>query len=154
VTTSKKLSIELRPELAKRIVWEAHAVELKFPGRFCLKRNGQGPLRWSGCVPVEGHDVPISVTYPDSYPASPPILRTTVSLPEHCPHLLGRSGSETTICWIAVGARDQRRRWDPQVHTAATVMRAAQRWFLAYLVWSTLGKWPVPDAWDAMLRQP
>jgi hypothetical protein len=41
-----------------------------------------------------------------------------------------------------------RRRWDPQRHTAATVLRAAQRWGLAFLVWRALGIWPVADAWE------
>lgn len=138
----------LRPELARRLVWEAEAVQTKFPGRFRLRREPTGELAWHGTVPVEGRNVPVVVAYPAAYPAQPPTLETTVALPAHCPHLLGRRGDRARLCWIAPFGRAAHRRWDPQRHTAATVLRAAQRWFLAFLVWQALGRWPVADAWD------
>jgi hypothetical protein len=131
---------QLRPELARRIVYEAEAVCAKFPGRFQLCLGLSGQPEWRGCVPVEGRECPISVAYPTVYPAVPPALRTNVLIPPGCPHVLGRSCAPNTD--------NARRRWNPNVHTAATVMRAAQRWFLAFLVWGALGSWPVPDAWD------
>jgi hypothetical protein len=138
----------LRPELARRIVWEAEAVRAKFPGRFRLVPDAHGQLAWQGTVPVEGRDFPVLVTYPPAYPAVPPRLETTLDLPAGCPHVLGRDRDRTTLCWIATQARGRRRRWDPQRHTAATVLRAAQRWGLALLVWQALGVWPVADAWE------
>ncbi len=138
----------IRLELARRVVWEATAVHLKFPGRFQLDLDPQGRPCWRGTVPVEERDVPVLVTYPHSYPAEPPMLETTAPLPDPCPHLLARGGDRSTLCWISPRALSPRRRWQPQRHTAATVLRAAQRWFLAFLVWQAIGDWPVADAWD------
>lgn len=140
---------ELRPELVRRIVWEASVVDAKYPHRFQLRRTDDGRLFWDGGVPVERSDFPVTVRYPAAYPGQAPVLETTLALPLDCPHVLARSGAVATLCWISPAARDDRRRWDPQRHTAATVMRAAQRWFLAYLVWQVRRKWPVRDAWDA-----
>jgi len=140
------VSCSIRPELARRIVWEAVAVHAKFPGRFRLTIAADGACTWSGSVPVEGRAFPVRVTYPAAYPAVPPSLETTLVLPVHCPHVLGRHDGRTRLCWIAPAARLVRRRWDPSRHTAATVLRAAQRWGLAFLVWQQLGVWPVADA--------
>jgi hypothetical protein len=137
----------IRPELARRILWETRAVHDKFPGRFRLTTTA-GLVAWEGCVPVEGQEFPVRVSYPACYPAQPPLLETTLPLPPHCPHVLRRRGTHAVLCWIAVGAAHPRRRWDPQRHTAATVLRAAQRWGLALLVWQTLGVWPIADAAD------
>jgi hypothetical protein len=139
----------IRAELARRIVWEAEAVNARFPGRFRLARDANGLLFWEGAVPVEDGDFPVRVTYPAAYPALPPTLETTADLATGCPHLLRRIGPRATLCWVAPYHRVTRRRWDPQRHTAATVLRAAQRWALAYLVWQQLGVWPVADAWEA-----
>src|SRR5206468_630338 len=98
---------------------------------------------WVGSVPVEGRDFPVSVTYPPAYPALLPILETTAALPPNTPHILGHAGGRVRLCWLAPNARSRRRRWDPQRHTVATVLRAAQRWGLALLVWQALGTWPV-----------
>jgi hypothetical protein len=138
----------IRPELARRLVLEAAAVRALFPGRFRLKLGLWGRPAWTGCVPVEGRDFPLVVTYPPSYPGQPPLLETTAELPAHCPHVLGRGEGRTRLCWIAPHASLARRRWDPQRHTVAKVLRAAQRWGIAFLVWQTLGIWPVADAWE------
>lgn len=137
----------IRPELARRIVWEAEAVDAKFPRRFQLTLDENEQPAWHGSVPVEGRDFPVVVTYPAAYPAVPPRLETDFPLPCNCPHVLGRREGRATLCWIAPQARLEHRRWDPGRHTAATVLRAAQRWFLALLVWEALGRWPVRDAW-------
>lgn len=138
----------LRPELARRVVREASAVEAKFPRRFKLKMDKARRPLWQGTVPVEGNDIAVSVTYPTGYPGVPPILTTPLSLPADCPHLLARNSREATLCWVAPGNKRRRARWNPQLHTAATAMRASQRWFLAFLVWQATRNWPVPDAWD------
>ena len=140
--------VRIRPELARRIVREAAAVQAKFPNRFALKLDQRGRPVWEGNVPVEGQEIPITVTYPAGYPGMPPILQTKLFLPVGCPHLLERDGRAATLCWIAPATQRRRARWDPQRHTAATVMRAAQRWFLACLVWQATRIWPVADAWD------
>jgi hypothetical protein len=138
----------IRPELSRRLVWEAEAVRARFPGRFRLVLEPSGAPAWVGSVPVEGRDFPVVVTYPAAYPAQPPLLETTADLPPHCPHVLGRGAGRARLCWVAANAPGRRRRWDQQRHTAATVLRAAQRWGLAFLVWRALGIWPVPDAWE------
>jgi hypothetical protein len=137
----------VRPELQRRIVWEAEAVHGAFPGRFRFAFDDIGRPTWVGSVPVEGRDFSVVVTYPPAYPAQPPLLETLLPLPERCPHVLERVGGRSRLCWIASNGQG-RRRWDPQHHTAATVLRAAQRWGLALLIWQRLGIWPVPDAWD------
>jgi hypothetical protein len=136
------------PDLAQRIVWEAAAVRRHFPGRFRLILEPSGLPAWHGTVPVEGEDFPIILTYPATYPAMFPLLETTYPLPSACPHVLGRNGPRSVLCWIAPDGNSKRRRWDPQTHTAATVMGAGQRWALAFRVWQTLGIWPVPDAFE------
>jgi hypothetical protein len=143
------MALNIRPELARRLVWEAEAVRAKFPGRFRLVLEPSARPAWVGAVPVEGRDFPVVVTYPPAYPAQPPDLETTLELPPLTPHVLGRGRGRTRLCWIAPLAH-VRRRWDPQRHTAATVLRAAQRWGLALLVWQTLHTWPVPDAWEVL----
>jgi hypothetical protein len=139
----------LQPELARRIVWEAEAVRARFPRRFRLALEPDGSPAWHGAVPVEGRNFPVLVRYPAAYPALPPVLETTLPLPLGCPHVLDRRGGRCRLCWIAPNGNGPRRRWDPQRHTAATVLRAAQRWALAFLVWRAVGIWPVPDAWDS-----
>src|SRR5262249_28686025 len=148
-TDGRKEEPSIRPELARRLVLEAEAVRALFPGRFRLLLGLSGWPAWIGCVPVGGRAFPVVVTYPPSYPGQPPLLDTTAELPAHCPHVLGRSESRTRLCWIAPHASLLRRRWDPQRHTAATVLRAAQRWGIAFLVWQTISIWPVSDAWEA-----
>jgi len=139
----------VRPELARRIVLEADAIQTKFPNRFSLSLNEQGRPCWTGSVPIEGREFPVVLVYPSAYPALPPMMHTLFRLPPNCPHLLGRDGPLSRLCWIASNARG-RRKWDPQRHTAATAMRAAQRWGLAFLVWQTTGRWPVPDAFETL----
>jgi hypothetical protein len=97
-----------------------------FPGRFRLLREADGQLTWHGTVPVEGRDFPVLVRYPPAYPAVPPTLETSLPLPPGCPHVLERGPQGSRLCWIAPQGRG-RRRWDPQRHTALTVLRAAQR---------------------------
>jgi hypothetical protein len=136
------------PELARRLVWEAAAVQALFPGRCRLAFEPDGRPAWHARVPAEGRTFPVIVTYPAAYPAAPPRLETTLPLPGGCPHVLGRQGGRTTLCWLAGHTGHPRRRWDPARHTAATALRAAQRWALAFLVWQALGTWPVRDAWE------
>jgi hypothetical protein len=140
--------VHTRPELARRIVWEAEGVRTKFPGLFRLVLDDQDQLAWVGSVLVEGRLFPVIATYPPAYPAVPPELQTTALLPPACPHLLRRAGGRATLCWLSPYGKAPRRRWDPQRHTAATALRAAQRWGLALLVWQALGEWPVADAWE------
>ena len=85
------MHLNIRPELARRLVWEAEAVRAKFPGRFRLLLESSGWPAWVGSVPVEGRDFPIVVTYPPAYPAQLPILETPLALSLATPHLLGRS---------------------------------------------------------------
>ena len=129
---------------------EIEAVRVCFGKSVRLTVDDYGLPCWEGVVPIEGQGFPVVVTYPSAYPASPPRLETTLPLPAHCPHVLGRDHGRATLCWLNPQARTLRRRWDPQRHTAATVLRAAQRWGLAFLVWQTLGVWPVADAFEVL----
>lgn len=134
--------------LMRRIVCEAEAIEQSFPGRFRLVITPQGLPAWTGDAPIEGQDVPIEVIYPSDYPASPPIITTKFVPPMNCPHVLERGEDRTRICWIGGNPRSPRRRWQPNRHTAATAIRSAQRWFLAYLVWKSIRIWPIADAFE------
>jgi len=138
----------IRPELVRRIVCEAEAVRAGFQHQFRLILDELGRPVWEGKVLVEGRTFPVRVTYPPAYPGVPPILETTLSLPTGCPHVLARCIGVSRLCWLAPNGHTHRRRWDPQRHTAATVLRAAQRWGLAFLVWQSIGTWPVPDAFE------
>jgi hypothetical protein len=138
----------IRADLARRLVWEIEAVRACFSSGLRLILDERRRPCWVGSVPVEGQLFPVQLTYPAAYPAEPPRLETTLALPAHCPHVLGHEHGRAALCWLAPQARAARRRWDPQRHTAATVLRAAQRWGLALLVWQTLGVWPVADAFE------
>jgi hypothetical protein len=136
----------IRPELARRIVWEADIITAQFPGRFRLVRDERDNPAWDGFIAAEDREFPVTVSYPPAYPAVPPQVQTAAPLPVGCPHLLNRRAGRSVLCWLAPGARSPGRRWQPQRHTAATVLRAAQRRFVAYLVWQAVGQWPVADA--------
>jgi hypothetical protein len=135
-------------ELARRLVWEAAAVQALFPGRCRLVLEPDGRPAWHALVPAESRRFPAVVTYPAAYPAVAPRLETTLPVPANCPHVLGRRADRATLCWLASRTGHPRRRWDPTRHTAATALRAAQRWALAFLVWQAVGAWPVRDAWE------
>jgi len=51
----------VRPELARRVLWEADAVADRFPCRFRLVLTESALLAWDGAVPVEGGDFPVRV---------------------------------------------------------------------------------------------
>jgi hypothetical protein len=142
--------VQLRADLARRLVWEVEAVRACFGPSVRLTVDEGGRPCWEGTVPVEGQAFPVLVTYPAAYPAEPPRLETSLPLPAGCPHVLARDRGQALLCWLGPPGRSPRRRWDPQRHTAATVLRAAQRWALALLVWQTLGTWPVADAWEVL----
>ncbi|MDA1052989.1 MAG: hypothetical protein O3C40_21255 [Planctomycetota bacterium] len=140
--------MKMPPELLMRIVWEAAAVKQQFPGCMTLVDDGAGSPRWCGAIPVEGTAYPVTCSYPLAYPAVPPTLATAIDLPAGCPHVLGPSEAGHVMCWITPRATGERRRWDPLRHTAATALGAAQRWFLALLVFRVKGVWPVDDAFQ------
>ena len=145
-------TVQLRPDLVRRLVWESEAVRARFGKDLRLRIDVHGRPCWQGAVRVDGQAFPVVVTYPDAYPAEPPRLETTLPLPANCPHVLGRRPGRAALCWMTPRPRSARQRWDPQRHTAATVLRAAQRWGLALLVWQTLGVWPVADALEMPWR--
>ena len=136
----------LRPELARRIVWEAAAVRAKFPGA-------------SGSCSIPGGGPPGTAVSRSRAPTSPSSSATRLPT-RRCrrgwrrrPNC--RSAARTcwsagparaVLCWIGPASHRARRRWDPQRHTAATVLRAAQR--RRWRCWSggpsTNGPWPTP----------
>jgi hypothetical protein len=96
-----KQSALTHPELARRIVLEAEAVQTCFPGRFRLLREGDGQLACYGTVPVEGRDFTAFVRYPAAYPVVPSTLETSRLLPPGCSHVLERGPRGSRLCWIA-----------------------------------------------------
>jgi len=140
--------MKIPPELRMRIVWEAAALRQQFPGCMTRVDDGTGALCWRGMIPVEGSECPVTCSYPLAYPAVPPVLMTSLDLPPDCPHILGSNHAGHILCWISPRATGKRRRWDPLRHTAATALGAAQRWFLALLVYRAKGVWPVDDAFE------
>ncbi len=141
---------QIDPALMRRIVVESAIVARDYPDRFRLILTLENLPAWSGDAPVEGQNAPIAVVYPLTYPADPPVVRIGVNIPRNCPHILERKNDYAVICWIGGRFVDPRRRWKPHVHTAATAIRAAQRWLLAFLAWREIGDWPVPDAFEIM----
>ena len=54
------------------------------------------------------------------------------------------------MCWYYPGENKRNRNmWCPSKDTASMCVGVAQRWFYAFLVWLSIGKWPVPDALSA-----
>lgn len=145
---------DIHPQLKRRLIQEFAIVRERFGGSFRLL-GGLGQtttcpdLRLEGECPIEGQKVLVRICYPDLYPLAPPELWLQLDVDPGCPHLLAREGKWIKICWIAGNYGNSiRRRWDPNRHTAATAILAAQRWMAAMLVWQQCANWPVADAWE------
>ena len=93
----------------------------------------------------EGNQLPIKIKYPPNYPASPPEIVISKSMPSGTPHTLSRN----RMCWFYPDESKRNKNiWCPSKDTAAMCVGVAQRWFYAFLVWLSIKKWPVPDAID------
>jgi ubiquitin-protein ligase len=125
---------------SRRLVQEVRAVKERWGGRAVLRDDGRRTW-WEVELLAEGNRLPVRVEYPDNYPASPPRVVPLKALPPNTPHRI-----EGNLCWYYQGSRRSRNRWDPGRDSAAVVIGAAHRWFLAFLVWTTTGTWPVGDA--------
>ena len=130
----------------RRLVLEHNAMMERWSAlRPRLCRDGSGKrLWWEVEVRAEGGNrLPIKIGYPPDYPASPPEIVISKSMPMATPHLLPRN----RMCWYYPGAHQRNKNiWDPSKDTAAMCVGVAQRWYYAFLVWVSIGKWPVPDA--------
>lgn len=124
----------------RRLVQEVRAVKERWGDRAVLRDDGSRTW-WEVDLVAEGNRLPVRVEYPDNYPASPPKVLPLAALPANTPHRIGEN-----LCWYYQGSRRSRNRWDPGRDSAAVVIGAAHRWFLAFLVWMTTGAWPVADA--------
>lgn len=148
------LNRSVHPQLKRRLIQELTIVRERFGDSFRLQRPvGQSDncveLRLEGECPIEGQRVLVRVCYPAIYPLVPPELWLQLVVDPRCPHLLAREGLWLKICWLDGNyGNSPRRRWDPNRHTAATAILAAQRWMAAMLVWQQCGNWPVADAWE------
>jgi hypothetical protein len=131
----------------KRLVLEHAAMLERWPAlhpKLC--RNATGTqLWWELEVGAEGGNrLPIKIEYPADYPASPPEIIVRTAVPSNTPHFWH---SSQRICWRYPDETKRNRNiWCPSKDTAALCVGVAQRWFYAFLVWLTTGKWPVPDA--------
>ena len=133
----------------RRLVLENNAMMERWSmlrPQLCRDRTGKS-LWWQLELRADGGNrLPIRIGYPADYPASPPNIVVRTSLPTGTPHLLtGRR-----MCWYYPGEnKHQRNMWCPGRDTAAMCVGVAQQWFYAFLVWLSIGKWPVPDALSA-----
>ena len=132
----------------KRLVIENHAMLERWSDlqpRLCANADGT-QVYWELELRAEGNRLPIRIEYPADYPASPPSIVICREMPAKTPHLL----RENRMCWY-YPREDKRHRniWCPSRDTAAMCVGVGQRWFYAFLVWLSTGKWPVPDAKDA-----
>jgi ubiquitin-protein ligase len=130
----------------QRLVFEYNAMMERWPAlgpHLCRDKTGRS-LWWEMVLRGEGgNQLPILIEYPPGYPASPPTIVIGTSLPVGTPHLLPGN----RMCWYYPGEHTRdRNTWCPSRDTAAMCVGVAQRWFYAFLVWLSLGKWPVPDA--------
>jgi hypothetical protein len=113
-----------------------------------LCRNASGSqLWWELEINGEGGNrLPVRIEYPPCYPASPPNIVIRASLPAGTPHLL----TGNRMCWHYPGENKRNRNvWCPNKDTAAMCVGVALRWFCAFLVYLSIGEWPVPDARNA-----
>ena len=130
----------------KRLVLEHGAMMERWSAlqpRLCRNRSGN-KLWWELDLRAEGGNrLPIKIEYPPDYPASPPKIVVATSMPSGTPHMW----NDASICWRYPGENKRNRNmWCPSKDTAAMCVGVAQRWFYAFLVWLSTGKWPVPDA--------
>jgi len=130
----------------KRLVLEHAAMMERWSAlqpRLCRNASGS-QLWWEMNLKGEGGNrLPIKIEYPADYPASPPNIVIRCSMPAGTPHrLVGNR-----MCWYYPGeSKRNRNMWCPSKDTAAMCVGVAQRWFYAFLVWLSIGEWPVPDA--------
>jgi len=131
----------------KRLVQEYMAMMQKWSHwdpKLCRNADGS-KIWWEVTVRAEGDNrLPIKIEYPPDYPASPPSIFILTPLPDGTPH---RYPADNRMCWIYPGEKTrQRDMWNPSTHTAALCVAVAWQWFNAFLVWITLGRWPIRDA--------
>lgn len=106
-------------------------------------RISQTGCWWEVPIRLEGNRFDVKIIYTKNYPASPPQIVVVTPMPENTPHLLPGQ----VVCWLYPGeTRNHQNRWSPAEDTAVLAVGVAYRWFLAFLIWSTTGQWPVPDA--------
>lgn len=130
----------------KRLVLEYNCMMERwdaFQPQLHAENNGRR-LWWELELRAEGGNrLPIRIVYPSDYPASPPDVIIQRSMPAGTPHLFPGK----RMCWRYPGETKRNRNiWCPSRDTAATAVGVAQRWFYAFLVWLSIGTWPVPDA--------
>jgi len=130
----------------KRLVLEYNAMMERWSAlqpKLC--RDGSGrKIWWELDVRAEGGNrLPIKIEYPPDYPSSPPAIIIGKHMPMSTPHML----PHRRMCWYYPGESKRNRNiWSPSKDTASMCVGVAQRWFYAFLVWLSTGKWPVPDA--------
>lgn len=130
----------------ERLVLEYSAMKERWGDRavWCCN-SARTKFWWDYTITGCGNEMPIRILYPESYPSKPPTIRVMCDLPPSTPHLLPHN----TMCWIYPGERRRtNNKWDPARDTAAVAVGAAHRWYMAFMVWITTGRWPVKDAKD------
>ncbi len=112
-----------------------------------LRANADGTqVSWELELRAEGNRLPIRIEYPADYPASPPSIVICREMPANTPHYYPKS---KRMCWLYPDEKKRHRNiWSPSRDTAAMCVGVGQRWFYAFLVWLSTGRWPVRDAKD------
>jgi hypothetical protein len=119
----------------ERLFLECKAVRERWGGAAKLRISGER-VWWEYTVCESGRSWPIRVEYTSGYPNRPPEIHSVKELPAACPH----RRSPTEICWIEKYSDNSD--WSPARDTAAVAIGAAHRWFVCFLVWLTLNRWP------------
>ena len=115
-----------------RLVAETRAMAEHYP-HARLRRDGD-ELYWLCTICQSGRQLRIKVSYPPTYPHTPPELRVLDKIAPS-PHLIG-----DRICWV--NTYSAHCEWNPSRDSAAVAVNAAVRWYASYLVYRTLKKWP------------
>ena len=130
----------------KRLVLEYNAMTERWAAMQPLlcRDSSAERLWWELNLKAEaGNSLPITIEYPSDYPASPPNIVVRVALPSGTPHLL----TGNRMCWYYPGEKSRHHNiWCPGRDTAAMCVGVALRWFYSFLVWHSIGEWPVPDS--------
>ena len=135
----------------RRLVAEHHAMRERWGDapKWCCNAK-RDLFWWEYVVRIEGNEFPIRIVYPEDYPAIPPEIIFGTKLPDGTPHIVWTQRTPLPgprMCWFYPDETKRTRNvWDPSTDTAAMAIGVAHRWCLAFVVWLSLGDWPVPDA--------
>lgn len=127
----------------ERLVLEYMAMRDRWGEKPKLCQNDSELVWWEYDLLLEGNNFPIKIIYPKSYPSRAPKIISVSSLPNSTPHIFL---DDHRLCWRLPSASTSNNQWQPSRDTAAVCIGVAYQWFAAFLVWNTIGVWPIEEA--------